>query len=465
MLHHEGQSGERNRRASARPILRNAGGEMGQQFLTVPLHRIYLDNENPRHDPIDNEREIIAYLLRKERVGKLAMDIAEHGTSPLDRLGVIEHPAVPGSYVALEGNRRVCALKLLIDPEKAPTESYRRVFRELRARTRLATSIDVVVFASRAAARHWLRVRHEGELEGVGTKNWKSAQKTRFNATVGSGDNPNLLARELLEYAQHRRLVDADALARISQTTLTRFLSNPVFRHAVGLTSHKELRSDAPQEQVEKAVAKFLSDAATRGSVVNSRTDAHDRRAYATKLMREGYSPTDRGGVDARLHPDSGKMDRLPRRDENKAHNSRNPDKRSTVIPHDFRFRIADRVQKRIFDELRSINAEDFAFASAYLLRAFIETTALAYARAHRLAKRDRNLHLLVGDIADHLQRTGVPANELKALRVMANNQHSGYSPHSLGAAVHGAVIPTRAELNRYWDSMATGLQHILTRI
>ena len=64
-------------------------------------------------------------LLGKEKVRKLAEDIATKGISPLDRLGVTAHPKVNDSYVAVEGNRRLCALKLLADPEKAPTELMR----------------------------------------------------------------------------------------------------------------------------------------------------------------------------------------------------------------------------------------------------------------------------------------------------------------------------------------------------
>ena len=28
---------------------------MGHQFLEIRIQKIYLDNNNPRHDPIDNE--------------------------------------------------------------------------------------------------------------------------------------------------------------------------------------------------------------------------------------------------------------------------------------------------------------------------------------------------------------------------------------------------------------------------
>lgn len=436
---------------------------MGHTIRSIPLQKVYLDNTNPRHDPIDNEPEIIAHLMSKEKVRKLAEDIASNGISPLDRLGVTVHAKVSNSYVALEGNRRLCALKLLADPEKAPNEPMRKVFRALKGKmSGSINQIDVAVFDTRDDARHWMRVRHEGELEGVGVRSWKSDQITRFNRGEGSRDNPNVLAHELLEYAQHRSLLNAHDRALISQTTLTRFLSNPVFRHTIGITSNKELRTDVPQAEFDKALNKFLIDARTAGSPVHSRTSANDRKAYAQKMIREGFTPTTRGAVDVRLHPDTGKIDPLPGGKKQQRDN-RSPDKRSNIIPSDFQCHIKDPVHKRIYDELKSIDALEFAFSATYLLRAFIELTTRAYLKRHKQSTKSE-LHILIGNAADHLQSAGVPAKELKALRIMAKERDSAYSPESLGASVHGSITPTRVELNRYWDNMAGGLRHMLDR-
>ena len=341
----------------------------------------------------------------------------------------------------------------------------RKVFRDLKSKMPSSIKqIDVAVFDTRADARHWMRVRHEGELDGVGTKGWKSNQITRFNRGEGGGDNPNVLALELMEYAQHRGLVNAHDRAGISQTTLTRFLSNPVFRHAIGITSNKELRTDVPQAEFDKALDKFLLDARTQGSPVHSRTNAHDRKAYAQKLIRDGYTPTTRGATDVRLHPDTGKIDPQPGTGQKQKRDNQSPDKRSTIIPRDFQCHIKDPVHKRIYDELKTIDALEFAFSGAYLLRAFVELTTRAYLRRHRkLIKAD--LHVLIGNAADHLQGAGVPAKELKALRIMAGERDSAYSPESLGASVHGSITPTRVELNRYWDNMAGGLRHMIDRM
>jgi len=45
----------------------------------IDVSRIYLVNENPRHDPIENEPEIIQYLITHENVKPLARHIANAG--------------------------------------------------------------------------------------------------------------------------------------------------------------------------------------------------------------------------------------------------------------------------------------------------------------------------------------------------------------------------------------------------
>lgn len=41
---------------------------MAYKTQPIQLQHIYLDNTNPRHDPIDNEPELIAYLIAHEQV-------------------------------------------------------------------------------------------------------------------------------------------------------------------------------------------------------------------------------------------------------------------------------------------------------------------------------------------------------------------------------------------------------------
>jgi hypothetical protein len=427
---------------------------MGYSVITVPLNKIYLDNENPRHEPIDNESEIIKTLIKDEKVKKLASDIASSGsTSPLERMAAIHHSTAKNSFIAVEGNRRLCALKLLSDPDLAATEADKRYFNGLKNKLPSPiTMLEVVLFDDRDDARHWIELRHEGEQDGVGTRSWDTNQKARFNRQGSNKSNPNILSSLLIEYALHRSLINQEEHDKISLTTLTRYLSNPLFRHIVGLVSNKDLEIDVPQDEFDTVIKRFLIDSITPNSGVSSRTDKADRESYARKLKKEETSPSNRLDEKVALNADTGKLIGGHKKNQ-PGRDNKSPDKRPNVIPADFKAHIKDPVLKRIYDELKKLDSHSFSFAAAYLFRAFIEQIAVKYLQSVGLAY-EAELHVLIGRVAEDLKNKDVKDNALKPFRVMSNSKDSKHSPDTLGAFVHGSMIPTRAEINRAWDSI-----------
>jgi hypothetical protein len=57
--------------------------------LKVEVDRIFLDQENPRHEPYDTQSEVIEYLCNHESVLSLARDIAANGLNPIEQLALI----------------------------------------------------------------------------------------------------------------------------------------------------------------------------------------------------------------------------------------------------------------------------------------------------------------------------------------------------------------------------------------
>jgi hypothetical protein len=98
----------------------------------VPIGQIFLDLSNPRHEPLATEDEAIQYLCDKEEVWTLARDITAIGLNPLERVALIPIKGQKGAYTMAEGNRRLCALKLLADPDRAPAK-LRKGFATLAA--------------------------------------------------------------------------------------------------------------------------------------------------------------------------------------------------------------------------------------------------------------------------------------------------------------------------------------------
>lgn len=263
---------------------------MGHTKKQVALKDIYLDSNNPRHNPINSEKAIIAQLLKTENVRKLAKHITTEGTtSPLEIIGVYPSTDKPGGYIVAEGNRRICALKLLNKPELASEEADVTYFRKLSETFNRTTKIDSIVFDSRAEAEPWMELRHGGEQDGVGLNPWDPTQKTRFNGQRGKKD-PNAQALMLIDYAESKELVKSELLEKIKLTTVTRFLGNPVFRNMLGLENKSDLKILVSEAEFNRVLKRFLDDAINKKDVT-SRSKAPDVKAYANKLEQEGVAP------------------------------------------------------------------------------------------------------------------------------------------------------------------------------
>lgn len=425
------------------------------KYKIVSLADVFLDNDNPRHDPIDAEPEIIARLVSHERVANLAGSIAKHGTSPLERMAVVPHPTAKGKYTVVEGNRRLCALKLLRDPRRAPTPTSKRQFEAFNASGQsVPATLEVVVFADRQAARYWLSIRHEGELDGVGTRTWKPAEKARFNAQGSVAVNPNTQALALLEYAQKEGVITPEERAGLALTTVTRYLSNPVMRSTMGLVNNRDLVIDVEQAAFDKVVGHFLKDALS--GEAHSRTKSQDREKYAKALVKKGIAPSERvePAVAMASPPGKKKVER----------NSRHPDRRPYIIPSDFKLKSKDTVLLRVFRELSSLDPDAFPFAGGYLFRAFVEKVAYGYAKANGIGTNGKKLHQIISAACDKLRLEGVTENQLKPFRVMATKIDEPTSPETLGASVHLTLLPTASSLKARWEELAPCLRLLLDR-
>ena len=160
--------------ASLTPMRREAV-QLGDR--TIPISRLHLDPENPRHPPLKSDAEVIAQLCKDEQVFELAKDIVEmRSVSPLEVLGVVPYEGHIGHYVTVEGNRRTCALLLLVDPRRAPTSELKDSFKRLAIKAKVPREVRVHIFADRGAANPWIARRHLGAQGGRGTRSWDTTQ-------------------------------------------------------------------------------------------------------------------------------------------------------------------------------------------------------------------------------------------------------------------------------------------------
>jgi hypothetical protein len=434
---------------------------MAQVVKSVLVSKIYFDPANPRHDPIANENEILAHLLKHEDIRPLAKHIAEAGTtSPLELMALVPHPVAKTRFITAEGNRRLCALKLLADPDKAPNEREKKYFRTLQqSMPKPIRSINAAIFDTMEDTRIWVSLRHEGEQGGTGLKSWKAPQSTRFNLQ-GDGKNPNAQALFLIDHARRQRLLSEEDISLLSLTTLTRYLSNPVVRTGLGLANKSTIEITVLEDEFERALTQLLRDAIGPDAKVNSRTNAAQRKAYGESLLASGVAPITRGlepyiprakaGSDKQgdQTPPTGSGDGATKKPRNKP----NRDNDRYVVPSGFVARIDDPVFQRVFTELRTLNADNFTFAATYLFRAVIEQAAVLFLRKHGVGA-PKELNAKLNKVREKLEAQHYQGRGLPALRKMGSDMDSKYSPDTIGLFIHGGAVPTKINAIRAWDT------------
>lgn len=439
---------------------------------TVIFSKLHLDGQNPRHEATADEPSIIEYLVRHEQVLPLAEHICERGLSPLERLAVVPHPTLDGHFIMVEGNRRLCAMKLLRDPAKAPL-SERKAFKRLaEQRPILPRKLDVAVFQTRELANEWIALKHSGAQGGVGTRNWNATQKSRFEESLSGVKRPNALALAVLDYAQDSGLLTPTERAAIALTTVTRYLSNPVVRSALGLASASTLLIDVEESEFKAVLSQFLADLSV-GTEVNSRTKSTDRAAYGRKLLASGLSPSTKlpgpvSPVATLPQPEpvtTGQKGAPSPGGAGATRNNRSPDLGTKVVRSGYAVHIADPTTKRVFDELRELDGSKFPFAAAALLRLFMECVCRAYAKKCGLGDQG-DLAPVVGRCADHMEReAGAAKSVFQVWRVLSSNPAHYLAPGSLSAHVHGGTTPVLSELRRGWTDLEKGFDLMLTAL
>lgn len=473
---------------------------------TIKILDIYLDSENPRHDPITDREAIIAHLLKKEKVRAIARHISLNGPSPLETPAVYKDKA--GHYVVLEGNRRVCALTLLNDPALSPSADL-TYFQNLKnTSTLVPKKIECVVFKTRESANKWIVLRHNGEQDGVGTRTWDATQKTRNNMRNNKRDE-NALAQSLLDYAVEHGFMPADREDKIL-TTASRYLGNPYFRNILGIVtgrSEKNVIIRVPYIEFDRVLERFCQDLLNPASGVNSRTKREDWMDYAKRLASEGVAPKsivsdqnlsdrteyhEQSSESASPYTNSNEENangNTPRPDELEGNNpvnekeseeektgernNQSPDKRKFIVDSKFKISIHNNILKRVFDELRSeplIGDTPKPLAASLLCRAFLENLYQLYLEKLTGTHKEQKTHQLMLAIIEHLEKektnlTQPEKNALAAFKRIPSSESHCFSPKVLGANAHAGYYPDPVQLKREWDNISAILIYMLKRI
>lgn len=416
---------------------------------TISIDSLLLSDGNPRLDPSLGEDEAISHMVldQNDKLFELASDIVEHGLNPLDTIGVFPSETYNGFYEVGEGNRRVCALKLLIAPDRIReiNPNLHSKFSTLSQSFTDPDSVEVGVFTDEQSMRHWMEIRHMGELGGKGLSKWNSVQKARFNRMQTGSD----ALLDFWDWIIANNILSSEEIFRVTKTNWQRILREKYFPFlkiqyngmysvlAADVDIFKE-RIQAVQQFLEGQTVAIVYDQERIEAFFNSVSDMLYGKPYQdvvndeseqisispvvvtpiedseneprAKLITQGFE--DFSG-DGEVYPSTGNStNTVP----TQAIGRDVFNGCSSIIPYQYSIRTSNMRLNKIINELKRLDASVYPNACGTLLRTLFELSAKVY-----IEKQDGRDH--TGDEFQQVIRQA--ANELRNKGCIDNSQHS----------------------------------------
>ncbi|HHQ4579725.1 TPA: hypothetical protein ACSP17_001944 [Aeromonas hydrophila] len=268
---------------------------MKRNIQAISLDLIKLDQENVRFggDIAQNQREAIDLIMadpdEAKKLLRLANHIAEHGLDPTELQLVT--PDQDGSYIVLEGNRRLTALKLLQRPDLCPDEKMVKSFMAAHNRLNgnLPTEIDCSVVSSRSAGDMWIELKHTGQNGGIGRVNWDSDIRDERRARQTGIESIGRQIRNLVK--DNSDIFSSDTVRdifAIHVTTLTRLFSSTPAQDAFQIKiENRELIPLLPLAYIAPSVEFAINLFKNEGYNVNDIRSDEDRRRFVGHIPPE----------------------------------------------------------------------------------------------------------------------------------------------------------------------------------
>ena len=164
------------------------GSAMNTEKLELSIDDLILDKENPRIGLVKTQSEALAAIVSLDvRYFRTMMNsIREHGLDPGDSFYVILDEDDDTSFVVVDGNRRLAALKtlsntLVLQGTGLADSITRPLVNAAQGFSLDSTDpVSCVLFSSRADANEWILRRHGKGMEGEGRISWGTLETQRF---------------------------------------------------------------------------------------------------------------------------------------------------------------------------------------------------------------------------------------------------------------------------------------------
>jgi len=445
---------------------------------SLRVDQLLLDNDNPRHEITMTQREAIHEMIegQKEKMSNLANDIAINGLDRSSLLIVMPHQEESDKFIVLEGNRRLTAIKLLLEPSLAElggSQSFQKQIKEasnlFQSKFKAGFAIGCVVYSSREEANPWILKRHTGENEGIGLSRWDSTAIARFRERNGI---PSLPSR-VIQFVKDNAPLDEQTRENIDKTriitNLERLLKDDVVQSVLGIEIQGDvIKSHLPVEEVVKGLSKMVADLANKKINVNDIRHKTDRKQYIEtfdssdipdqkKRLDQSWDLSETPVAGNGLN-DVGGEEKLPQNTNSKRRSNPSSLDRKMLIPSNCVIRIKHDRLSEIYRELKNIEVEHSRNACSVLMRVFFEGSIDNYLKTKPVvgATEKSKLKEKVAAMINHFINNGIMEDkELKPARTMISAPDSIFSIDTMHAYVHNInFTPSAKDLKAAWNNI-----------
>jgi hypothetical protein len=441
----------------------------------VPIEDLVLDLANPRLGGVASQNDAMRGLvnLGVKYFRDLMTSIKAHGLDPGDSFYVLRDEEDEENYIVVDGNRRLAALKVLVEP--LLLNALDLPDSKLKSIAKIAAGVDpdslndieCVLFDDRATADAWIERRHGRELGGEGRLTWSPLEIERFQKDRSTLDVIDFVERGVgsvrEDWAATRSAVEKNS------STLRRFLDSKPGRGWLGYSTRDDDETgwkgpafSRDSKMVLSVLDRIFSDIAAGDVTSRTHNTADDIDRYFQALPKK-LQPTGAVSKKPTLFRDAHKPEvevNTPTSSTRAPSAGTRPKKpRLSLAPKKHEFRQPETTKgQRLIAEGSKLKVAEFPLAAAYLLRAFLEHTIDSYMEWNRISrvegKRLLELKVRAERVIDHLHANGTSANSLRGAKRALTNTSDPSSIQALNDYHHDRYqIPAADTLRNCWDA------------
>lgn len=440
----------------------------------IKLTDLRINTENYRFEPVASQKVAIDKMIddQGEKLFNLAEHVVINGLNPNDKIQVVVSQHENTKYNVLEGNRRTVSLKLLNNPDLIDSSrhtSLKNKFKKLHEdnKSSIIKEVECTVYDSPSEADKWIKLKHAGQSDGVGTVAWTAQQVQRFEEKVEGKSSVALQTIKILQNSPDVPLDIKSKLTDLKITNLDRLISDPDVRDFLGIKINNGIiESEVEEKEVIKGLTKIAKDLLNPMFNVKDIYTKEDRRDYLEKFTKEDKPNTGNKAEKPWQFNSSSNQTSKP---TSKPKPKPNPKDRDILIPNSCALKIKNPKVNSIYYELKKLRVSKFTNANAVLFRVFIELSMDCYIEENRLttATKDSTLFKKVAEVATHLETNKLADKHIcKGIRNDTSNKNDLLGIETWHAYVHNAMFsPTANNLITSWNNIQPFIEKVWENI